>query len=387
MDQTTYDTVIVGGGPVGLFTAYHLKEAGIGPVLLLDRGDLNAKYSAAYIDVVDAARADYEGFHLGPVFRRLARLSRELLVQLSSGTELDFELRPNGLLAVAFTQDELERMAGRTANCIEECPRYEMVDHRAVRAIEPQLSLEAVGGLWLPDALHVNFPRIGASLTEHLSRRGVEIMPYCSAIGAEYDGARLAGLQTTCGWVRAGRYVNCVARPGPPVPGFSLPFTIATTRGLAIGTQPVAAKLHTCVVRGIGLIQTTSGRLVAAESLYPRKQEDPEGEPDVHCILEQAARMLPRAENLKILEAWSHYGVQTGDQLPVIGKVPGLDNAYVAFGSSGSRHLLALVIAELLAKLITTGEARGDLATLSPTRLLGTPEPQVAASRTSGDRL
>jgi len=387
MERSSYDTVIIGGGLVGLFTAYHLKEAGTGPVLVLDRSDLNVKYTGAYLDAVDAARTDYEGLYLDAVFRRLVRLSRELLVQLSAGTEIDFELRPKGLLAVAFTQDELKRMAGTTESCVDECPRYEIVDHRAVRVIEPQLSLEVIGGLWLPDALHLDFPRIGAVLTEHLSRRGVEILPYCSAIGAKHEGARLVGLQTTCGWVRAGRYVSCVARPEHRVPGFPLPFAAAIMHGLAIGTQPMPAKLHTCVVRGIGLTQRTSGNLVAAESLYPRKREDPGDKPGFPSIFAQVVRMLPCADNLRTLEAWSRYEVQTDDQLPVIGKVSGLENAYVGLGSSGSRHLVAPIIAKLLAALITTGETRDDLATLSPTRFLDASGPQLAGPPPPADSL
>jgi len=269
---------------------------------------------------------------------------------------------------VAFTQNELDRMRERAACCVEECPKCEMVDYRAVRAIEPQLSQGIVGGLWLPDALHLDLPRVCAGLTEHLTRRGVEIRPEYAAIGARYDRADLAGVLTDRGCARAERYVTCVARPGREISGFGLPFTMPTTGGLAITGRPAGPKLHTCVVHEIGLAQTASGGLVATGPVHPRQ---PDNLPDVDSALTQVTRLLPRADNLQLLKAWTRLEAHTEDHLPVIGRASGRENVYVAIGSSGNRYLMAPIIGKLLAELITTGEARGDLEALSPTRLLG----------------
>jgi sarcosine oxidase subunit beta len=40
--RSEYRVVLVGGGIVGLFTAYHLARAGAGPILVLERGFLSS---------------------------------------------------------------------------------------------------------------------------------------------------------------------------------------------------------------------------------------------------------------------------------------------------------------------------------------------------------
>jgi len=40
--RSDYSVVIVGAGVIGLFTAYHLARAGLGPILVVDRGFLSS---------------------------------------------------------------------------------------------------------------------------------------------------------------------------------------------------------------------------------------------------------------------------------------------------------------------------------------------------------
>lgn len=375
MNRTSYDTVIIGGGVVGLFTAFHLTEAGFGPLLVLEGGDWATEPCAAG---VDAATANYDGLYLGPTFRCLARHSGHLLLDLDSDPELDFQVRPNGLLRVAFLPNELERMAGRLASCFEEPPRGEMVDQLTVRSMEPQLSHEIIGGVWFPEALHLDVPRICGSLAKVLSTREVEILPHCSAIATKYDSRRLLGIRTSSGWVKADRYICCADSRGTLAAGFDLPFTIPAMASQALVTHPVAPQAHTCVAHEIGLTQTVSGDLVATAPFAQAESNGPATERDLDSLLAQAARILPRAADLGVSQAWSRVESQAEDGLPVVGRALELENGYLAIGCSRARGLLAPIIGKLLLELVTNKDASDYLAPLSPRRFLNGSGPPSA---------
>lgn len=64
----------------------------------------------------------------------------------------------------------------------------------------------------------------------------------------------------------------------------------------------------------------------------------------------------------------------TDDGLPVIGRLPGLENAYVATGHSCWGILNAPATGEALAQLVVDGKATSvDLAPFSPARFLPRP--------------
>src|SRR5262245_9941617 len=95
--------------------------------------------------------------------------------------------------------------------------------------------------------------------------------------------------------------------------------------------------------------------------------------PDAGAIerLESICRGLsPMLARAKVLAAQACYRPVTRDGLPLIGRVPGLDNAYVATGHSVWGILNAPATGEAMAELILDGAARTvDVSAFDPARL------------------
>jgi glycine/D-amino acid oxidase-like deaminating enzyme len=82
------------------------------------------------------------------------------------------------------------------------------------------------------------------------------------------------------------------------------------------------------------------------------------------------ARMSPALASAKVLASQACYRPVTQDGLPLIGRVPGLEGAYVATGHSVWGILNAPATGEAMAELIIDGAARTvDLAPFDPARL------------------
>ncbi len=93
------------------------------------------------------------------------------------------------------------------------------------------------------------------------------------------------------------------------------------------------------------------------------------------------AARVPAFEALRQTHAWAgYYEFNTFDQNGIVGRVPGLDNAYVACGFSGHGIQQAPAVGRGLAELVATGEYRTlDLAPLAPARI-ARGEPLVEAN-------
>ena len=92
--------------------------------------------------------------------------------------------------------------------------------------------------------------------------------------------------------------------------------------------------------------------------------------------------MAPVLASAKILSRQACYRPVTRDGMPLIGRIPGVEGAYVATGHSVWGMLNAPATGEAMAELILDGAARrvdlarfapGRLSTFDPARLRGVP--------------
>jgi gamma-glutamylputrescine oxidase len=70
-----------------------------------------------------------------------------------------------------------------------------------------------------------------------------------------------------------------------------------------------------------------------------------------------------------ITHRWAGIWGETADRLPLVGRVPGRANVWVAGGYSGHGNVLGLACGDLLARAIL-GEAPRELELFDPARLL-----------------
>src|ERR1700719_3479139 len=139
-----YDAAIVGGGIIGLASAWRAQERGL-RVCVLERGEAGSGATRAAAGVL---APDPET----PVFTALARRSAELWPAFAR--ELgDVGYTRCGSLVLAFDERELDDG---------------WLDGDSCRALEPGISPDCVGGLPLDDDAQVDPRRIVAALATRL---------------------------------------------------------------------------------------------------------------------------------------------------------------------------------------------------------------------------
>ena len=129
-----YDVIIIGGGMVGLSTAYHLARRGA-RTLLLQADDLGGGSSAAC-----SGRAQVAEGRLNPLNLRLITEGLTRLETLEEELGTAFEWRRTGFLALINSQHLWDEWTERSQILTAAGIPTEMLDQAALRNAEPHLN-------------------------------------------------------------------------------------------------------------------------------------------------------------------------------------------------------------------------------------------------------
>ena len=383
--RRNYRVAIVGGGIVGLFTAYHLLKAGAGPVIVLERGFLSAGASGRNGGGV---RQQWET-------RATVRLMREAVgawrrFGREFGTNVWF--RQGGYLFLAGSAEELTRLRQVTeAVRAEELPGRLLTPSEIPR-YAPSLSTEGLaGGTYLgTDGTLYPFPGIWG-VYEAVRSLGGEVRLGVEVTGVRTDGGRVLGLSTTAGPVDAAVVVNAAGGWSADVSrlaGLTVPN--AASRHEILATEPLKPFLDPMVIRlsdGIYFSQTMRGEIVGGLTL-PHPTGTGRGMPTSPAFLRAMARSLvalvPRLAPVGVLRAWSGFYDDTPDGFPVIGEDPRLKGFVHANGFGGHGFMLSPASTPRVAKAALGEPTDLDPALFSPARFLGDSGPRTAENLQPG---
>jgi L-2-hydroxyglutarate oxidase LhgO len=238
-----FDVVVVGGGIVGLATAYRLMEARPGlRIAILEKEAELATHQSGHNSGVLHAGLYYQP---GSLKARLCREGKAAVEAFAESHGIPFERC--GKLVVALDESELERLASlRERAEANGVPGLEEVGPERIRELEPHAA--GIRGLWSPGTGIVDFRRIALAMADDLRAQGVEILTGREVRGLdERDGEVVVA--TPAGEVGAAVVVACAglqadrvaalsgARDGPRIVPFRGDYYTLTAeaRGLVRG--------------------------------------------------------------------------------------------------------------------------------------------------------
>ena len=210
-----YDVAIIGAGVSGAAVAWHLAKYKIKVALLEKCVDVGFGVSKANSGII------HGGFHHSAERSLKARLEvRGNLMFEQLQHQLNFPFKRNGILVVAFSDEEMEtvRMLYRQgkANGVR---NLEMCGRERLLQLEPQLSVDVVGGFFAPGGGTIEPYRYVFALVEGACKSGVELFTSFDVVQAVEQGASWAltaadGSKITAKYVvnAAGIYADEVSR-------------------------------------------------------------------------------------------------------------------------------------------------------------------------------
>ncbi|HEY3095222.1 MAG TPA: FAD-dependent oxidoreductase [Acidimicrobiia bacterium] len=334
------DVLVVGGGIVGLATAALCSRAGLGRVTLIERDGLASGASGGAAAMLTPEAHVWTD---PPPFVDLARQSLALLRALDD--EWD---RAVGVEAV----DWLVALPQALPLDADLGPLVDVLDPGGAHAAEPELGA-VPGALRIHHQGRVHPLRLAAALA---ARAGTV------ATGTEMQdiavtGERVTAVRTSNGDFYAGAVVFATGL-APALPGLAaLTVPQRWVKGHLLATEPAPFRLRTAVAALEGLVLQLRGGEIIAGGTLDEGDDDPAVREDViDEIRKGLAELLPRTADLATGHAWCCFRPTTGDEQPVIDRVPGLENAWVTCGHFRTGILMAAATGDALSRWIATGE-------------------------------
>ena len=373
-----HEVVVIGGGIVASSAAYRLARAGA-RVTLVDRADAGHA-TAAGAGIISPGTSARSG---GPVFALAAAsvaFYPELLAQLAADGELATGFETVGGLFIALNDQESERLPAVMRQAVERAAttsgigEVTPVDARQARELFPALA-EIAAGFHVAGAARVNGRLIRQALQQAAVKRGTRLLlgdarPLRQAkrvVGVEVDGERIPADVIV---LAAGAWTRALGE----MLGLSIP--VFPQRGQILHLDmPAADTSHWPIVMGFHshyLLTFPEHRVVAGATRESEAGYDYRMTAGgVREALSEALRVAPGLAPATLAEVRVGFRPASPDQLPILGRAPGLENVFVATGHGANGLQLGPYSGAAVADLVLGAPVGVDLAPFTPARFAG----------------
>ncbi|QTF93805.1 glycine oxidase ThiO [Halomonas sp. BM-2019] len=362
------DVLIIGGGVIGMLTAWQLAEAGQ-TVTLLERGRCGREASWAGGGIVSPL---YPWRYSDPV-SNLARFAEDeyprLAARLLEETGIDPEYRQRGLLYLRVDDgDRAFDWARRFDKPLE------AVGADVIYAKEPWLAEGIEAGLWMPTLGSVRNPRLCQALRARLmALPGVTLEEGLAVEGLCVEDGRMTGVETSRGPRLAGQVALCAgAWSGVLLGRLGLALAVRPVKGqMMLFRTPRMAKGRQLLERvvladGRYLIPRGDGRVLIGSTLEDA-DFDKTPTADARASLRQSAlAMMPALADCPIEHHWAGLRPAAPDGIPFIGEVPEIRGLFVNAGHYRNGLVLAPASSRLMVDMLLRRPPLIDPAPYAP---------------------
>jgi sarcosine oxidase, subunit beta len=343
--KAEYDAVIVGAGGHGLATAYYLaKEHKMSNIAVVEKGWLGGGNTGRNTTIIrsnylqDASIAIYE-------------LSRSLYEDLSREVNYNVMFSPRGLLMLCQTEHEFRGLkrtshANRLAGL--DC---RMITRQEVKTLvplindDPQCRYPILGAYYQPRGGTARHDAVAWGYARAADSRGVDIIQNCEVNGIRREGSRVAGLDTTKGFIRT-RKIGVVTAGHTSVimqmAGVRMPIESVCLQALV--SEPIKPVIDCVIMANTvhGYIsQSDKGELVIGGGADPYNNYSQRGSfPALEHTITALVETFPFISRLKMLRLWGGIVDMTGDRSPIISKTD-VEGLYVncGWGTGGFKSI------------------------------------------------
>ncbi|CAL9422982.1 glycine oxidase ThiO [Streptomyces sp. NPDC003642] len=372
----TSDVLVIGGGIIGLVTAWRAAQRGLATAVAdPEPGGGAAQVAAGMLAAVTELHYGEQtllGLNLAS-----ARRYPDFAAELTEATGHDLGYRRCGTLAVALDADDRAHLRELHALQQQSGLDSQWLSGRECRRLEPMLAPGVRGGLRVDGDHQIDPRRLAGALVAACERAGVVFHRVWAerlavagdrATGAvTADGTALAAGQVVlAGGSLSGRLAGVprdVLPPVRPVKGQVLRLTMPGRHG------PFLSRTVRAVVRGsqVYLVPRENGELVVGATSEELGWDTTVTAGGVYELLRDAHELVPGITELPLTETRAGLRPGSPDNAPLLGPT-GLEGLLLATGHHRNGVLLTPVTGDALAHALTTGELPEEARPFTPRR-------------------
>ncbi len=374
--------VVIGGGALGLCTAFELNELGVTEVIVLERKHVASASSGLSVGIIETQ-------YLDPLAIEVRVRSMDFFRRLE--TEAGLSITRNGYLRLGHSPQDLEAFE----RSVEVQRRLgvadpHVLDQDGLRRLVPDMACgDLAGGLFGPSDGYIDGHLYCNLLADLLRSRGVTVLTSTELVGAGTASSGRHRLATSHSTLECDVVVNAAGAWAPRVgellgtPAHVLPqrhqaLVAHLPRELDYLMPSVMDYIPSSGELGLYFRHETSATLISGlhteEALHDIVDPDDYGRGGEHEFMNEVAkrlaRRLPGLIGARLAGLWAGIYPVSPDGSPAVGPYRDRPSVVAALGAGGSGLQSSPGIGRMAAEWIVYGESRtiraGD--TLLPDR-------------------
>ncbi|MEW6265711.1 MAG: FAD-dependent oxidoreductase [Thermodesulfobacteriota bacterium] len=379
------EIVIIGGGILGSSAAYFLAKAGR-EVVVIEKGDRAGEASAGNAAFVWSLTRR-PGIDI-----RLASHSLEIHRQLQEELDGVPEYRRRGGLLVIDEEKQIPLVEAHVQARNADGFPLQRLDAKETREMEPLLGDHILGAVYNPIDGCANPIYLVIALNRRAKELGAKFYYHTEVSGIEIENNRVKAVVTSRGKVRTDTVVNAAgswARFIGDMVGVKIP--IVPYQMQMIVTEQLPPVMSRILMGASYMVEEYEkedlGRrgqagfgcaLVASQQLSGTlllgatwkeagydKRTTPE---EMEAIARTNLKFFPSLKHVQVIRSYANFFPFTGDDLPIMGRVDGLEGFIMAAGHCGHGICLGPGSGKLIQELICDGRTSLPLEELSLSR-------------------
>nr|WP_239482296.1 glycine oxidase ThiO [Pseudomonas insulae] len=367
-DDEQIDFLVVGGGAVGLLSAFLLAKEGL-RIALVERQGTGEEASWAGGGIVSPLYP----WRYSSAVTALAHWSQDfyplLAEQLLAETGVDPEVHVTGLYWLDL-DDEAEALAwawreGRPLRAVG-------IDE--VHGAVPGLGAGFSRAIYMAGVANVRNPRLTRALREALLRMpNVTLREHCPVQGFVQEAGRVVGVRTADEELRAERVVVAAgAWSGELLAGLGIELPVEPVKGQMILYKCAEDFLPSMVLaKGRYAIPRKDGHILVGSTLEHAGFDKRPTESALDSLKASAVELLPALADAEVVKHWAGLRPGSPEGIPYIGEVPAHPGLWLNCGHYRNGLVLAPASCRLLADLMLGREPIIDPSPYAPAGRLG----------------
>lgn len=344
-----FDVLIIGGGVIGLTTAVRCAQQQLS-VGVLEGGQVGQEASWAGAGMIPPGDLGHGSMAYHQLTRKSSQLWSDLTAEIQQATGLENGYRVCGSLqptAMASLAEELEQWEAQEIPC-------QLLQGEQLKPFCEQISSQWQQALWFPTAAQVRNPWHLKALEQYARQLGVTIIDGQAVKDFSRTGETVDQAITPEGAYSAGQYlVTAGAWSSLMTQTLGIEIPIHPLRGqiaLLKGEQPLFSCLIECGKQY--LVPREDGHLLIGSTEEYAGYEKQTTDQGIQSLLEFGQSILPQIQTLELKRQWAGLRPSSPDGMPIMGRLSGYENVFIATGHSRAGLTLSPVTAELMTDLI-----------------------------------
>jgi glycine oxidase len=322
------DVLIIGGGVIGLTTAYFLTREQV-KVEIVDQGEMGREASWAGAGIIPPSDPTHARDPFDQLRAHSSVLYPKISAELREQTGIDNGYRRSGGLVFHDDKESYFEREWRS-----EGVRFEDVQGSALRRLELSLAADVTSACFLPELAQVRNPWHLKALECYCQGRGVRLRPNCPVVGFERQGSHITGVRTHDGMLRADRYlVTAGAWSGGLLESLGWRLGIKPVRGQIALLNTGVPIFRRVLLKGKRyLVPREDGRVLIGSTEEGVGFDKSTTAEAIQGLMRFAISLVPGLADAHQERSWAGLRPGSPDGLPFIGPVPGMSNLFVAAG-------------------------------------------------------